>query len=142
MQVPPWLLEGSNGALAITFLCLIAFQAAYLVWAWVKIRDGAATPWVGSAYRQTKPVVALTMLFFGVMLRAGSLWIDRAAENRGLEVATAAEVSIALHVLGTAAMIIGALCWLRVTMPRLCGWRTWAIVIGLAVAAWLSPLVY
>lgn len=142
MNIPPWVLEGTNGALAWTLLFVCIFQVAFLVSAWLKIRGtNGGERWACSAYRQTKPVIALTMMALGLLVRVGDIWLQRFAENQGLASAMPQNASVTLHVAGTTAIIVGFACWLRVTMPKFCRRWAWAAIVAGAVLVGISPLL-
>lgn len=135
MQIPSWLLEGSNGSTAFALLFVFCLQLAYLVGSAAVIRDPP------SFYRQMKPVIALTVMVGGFLLRFADIWAQRFSEHYDVDLAFDPWVSITFHIVGTSASIIGVLCWLRVTMPRWVGFYAWLAIAILAALVFIYPAV-
>lgn len=134
MQIPAWLLEGSNGATAFAFAFVFIFQLIFLAGAALVIRDAK------SFYRQMKPVIALTVMAGGHMLRFAEVWTQRFIENNGFAILWTPRVSVVVHVVGTFAAIIGVLCWLRVTMPQFCGRWVWFLILFVTGLIFVYPM--
>lgn len=141
--LPPRLLEGSNGAIAIALLFVLMLQSAYLVATAIRISDTyqsigwRAVGW--SIYSQLKPVIALTVAVAGLVMRSGPIWWQRFASHHGLPAIPDFWFQVTLHVVGTMAAVIGLLCWVRVTMPSYLGFRTWLALVFLTGLTFASP---
>jgi hypothetical protein len=142
--LPPMLLEGSNGAIAIALVFVLLLQSAYLVATAIRISEtrqsfGGWPAVVRSVYYQLKPVIALTVAVAGLVTRSGPIWWQRFAGHHGLATIPDFWFQVTLHVVGTMAAVIGLLCWVRVTIPSYLGFRTWLVLVALTGLVFASP---
>lgn len=142
-SLPPYLLEGSNGAIAFALLIVAVLQTSYLVATALRISEvHSAVGWrlvVRSIYLQLKPVLALTVAAIGLVIRSAPIWWQRFASHHGLAAIPDFWFQIALHVVGTSMAVIGLLCWVRVTIPDYLGTRAWLVVVILTMVVFGSP---
>jgi hypothetical protein len=115
---------------------VLAFQISYLAVVWWRYG------WC-EVYFQNKAILALAVAFAGFWLRAVDLWVQRFIENHGFLVNYWLGGSIVVHLVGTAAAIVGALCWLRVTLPwgRRIDPFAWVAFSIVAFAVGFLPLI-
>lgn len=109
--VTPQILEASNGALLGVGALMLCGLASYI---WFEFRDLGF--W--GTYHNRKAAIALSVFLGGLWLRTFVIWYARHAANHGLPDPPWANYAIALLSIGTAAAIVGGVCWLRVTTWR------------------------
>lgn len=131
--LPPRLLEGSNGAIAIALMIVVVLQVAYLIATSRRIDS------IRSSYYQLKPVIALTVAAAGLVTRSGPIWWQRFAGHHDLATIPDFWFQVMLHVVGTMAAVIGLLCWVRVTIPNYLGFRAWLALVFLTGLMFASP---
>lgn len=126
MSLPPELLEATNGVLTVSLLWVTLGLLYYLNW---KRRDFAS---FFKFYHECKAAVALLLTFSSLLVRTADIWVARHLQNTSLPPPPWAHWSPLIHVASTAAAAIGVMCWLRVTIPGVCGPRLWAVLTALA----------
>lgn len=127
--IPTWLTELTNGALMVTFVGVTATMTLYLGRRY--LLSGSTVEW----YREERAAISLCIVFWGVMMRASTLWYWRTLVNHQMEAPAWFAQSAAWILLGsTLVTIIGGLCWMRVVLEYRGGPWLW-VAFGTAAIA-------
>ena len=139
-SMPSQLIEATNGVL----LCLYAYMAAmalgYVTWKWHHALPHFAGHygWWRAAkvtYFDQKPAISITVIVSGLFVRTLPLWYWRHLTNHhevsGLRILN--ETGHGLFWIGTAMIIIGVVCWVRVVSPFRYTNPSWIAMISFAL---------
>lgn len=124
--VSPQLLEACNGILVAVLAIMMAGMLTYLFMEWREIGF-----W--NVYRQRKAGIALTVFLVGLICRSGIVWLNLHRRTHGLDLLWPS-TSPLLLTLGTAIVVVGGICWVRVTAWRELGHWFWIVAATAAVA--------
>lgn len=139
--VSPRMLEAANGVFTCAVIIVVAEIILYLWRAYSLWQRTHPSEEVFADFRsRQKPVIALGVLFTGIGVRSGVLWMLRHAENTGGPLPFWHPISSHLIALGTLVAVVGALCWLRVTLSHRVSGFLWPILVGVCFAfpIWLA----
>ncbi len=84
---------------------------------------------IGTVYRDCKHSIALTVTFGSIGLLVAAKWWLRHAENHGMAPPAWSPYAGLIIAFGTVAAAIGGLCWMRVTLPGLLGFKSWLLML-------------
>lgn len=126
MILPPRLLEFTNAILWPALAIAAVGSAVYLGRA---LGDRGS---FRSVYEEDKGVIALFVMFFGFAIRTSGVWWLRYLENHYGIAWSEDGTATLIHLCSSVAVVVGAMCWLRVTLFR-CGWRAWAAMIAICI---------
>lgn len=140
--VTPALAEAGNGVVLPILAVVMVALVVNVIERWHVVRHDHE-PWhsfrpVRQAWRDRKAVLALLALLSGLELKTLMIWLVRHLENHGVYAASVLPKAVVplAFVAGTAMIIVGSSCWLRVTFPDLFGGKTVASVLIVVCVAW------
>ncbi len=128
MNIPPGVLEATNGALWVALM----FAALGAAW-WL----AGCVRHIGSfkqLYLEEKASIALLFAWGGLGARLVNVWWMQHLRNHGKDLPPWDGAPTTIHVAATLIAIMGVMCWLRCTLPEALGWVGWAILTGGAIA--------
>ena len=137
--IPSLLIEASNGVIVILLMYFIMFLVLHLFNQWVEIHKGYTGKYgwrrsLRAVYDECKPEIALFVLMSGFEMRTSVLWFARHSDNHQYNMHQLQTVAASSIVIGTAMIVLGAMCWNRVMVPFRNSFAAWSLMLFSALA--------
>ena len=129
----PQLLEACNGTLLAVLGFMLVGTLSYLLLEWREIG-------IFNLYSYRKAGIALSVFLIGLVMRTGVIWWVSHLRNHDLPDPFWAPAAPWLLSAGTVTVVVGGICWVRVTAWRELGHWFWfvAAVCAVGFGVWFA----
>ncbi len=122
--LPGPIIEAGNGMMLVLFGAMLVSAFSYFM------REVRRLGWRPMRiYAESKASWAVTILFFGIFVRVGDIWLIRHIENHGGHPSEGlGVVAQAVLIASSIPIVWGSICWMRSVLPLRCGAWAWAVI--------------
>lgn len=137
VPLPGPLIEAGNGMMLVLFAAMLISALGYFI---RQVREVHEThPFTSRinllkiVYQRSKASWSASLLFLGLFVRTGDVWLVRHIQNHGGQASPLEPWASLVLIASTVPIVWGAICWMRAVMPLRCWSGAWAVVGGVAV---------